>query len=112
MGEDKVNSTEFEKVGRVRSALFSFLSSLRSKPEGLSFSFLRLVAIPIGVIVLFTILIRISGLDLALQEHIYEAGEQSWELGKRPFWKFLYDFGAVPALVAVVASVVGVIVGG
>ena len=112
MGEDKVNSTEFEKVGRVRSALFSFLSSLRSKPEGLSFSFLRLIAIPIGVIALFTILIRISGLDLALQEHIYEAGEQSWELGKRPFWKFLYDFGAVPALVAVVASVVGVIVGG
>jgi len=86
------------------------VSSLKTSPQGDAFSLIRLVLIPIAVVAILTAIIRISGVDLKLERAIYFAGEQSWSLGDNSFWKFLYKFGSIPALMVVVGSVVGLIV--
>ncbi len=111
MKQDQPDAIEIKAGWKVRDSWLSLLSSLKSAPVGDAFSCFRLILIPLGVVAFLTFLIRITGLDLSLQKGIYIAGQQSWDLGRIPFWKFLYDFGAIPALMVLVASVIGIIVG-
>ncbi len=49
-------------------------------------------------------------LDLAIQSHCYVA-EQGWVHGDEFPWGFLYDWGAMPAILVAVGSVVGLVLG-
>ena len=111
MGKNQADLIGVEADRSIHSFWRGFLASLKSAPVGDAFSFSRLILIPLGLVAILTFLIRITGFDLALQKWIYSAGQQTWDLGKIPFWRFLYEFGAIPALITVVASVIGIFVG-
>lgn len=65
------------------------------------------VWLPLLLLMIGTVLIRIYDLDLTIQEAIYTAGGNSWALGDQFFWRTLYQFGTIPALIFALGAVVG-----
>ncbi len=63
------------------------------------------VWIPLVLLTIGTVLIRLNGWDLQIQEWIYEQGEGSWALGDAPFWQMLYQLGTIPALILTLGAV-------
>lgn len=62
------------------------------------------VWIPLVLLILSTVYIRVTGIDLSLQEKIYASGGDSWALGDSFFWQTLYRFGTIPALILTLGS--------
>jgi membrane-associated PAP2 superfamily phosphatase len=110
MGKGTAEQFSFDGRHRFVRSLGRFLTSLRCSPAGQVFPVFRLIVIPAIAVAALTLLIRNTGMDLGIQRAIYTAGEKSWVLGDGKLWQFLYRFGAVPVLVTVVASTVGVFV--
>ena len=65
-----------------------------------------------GLFVLLSLCFVVTDWDLRIHEAIYEAGGEHWELGKAPFWKFLYHvgpyFSVILTLVSLVVWIAGV----
>lgn len=61
--------------------------------------------LPLLLLAVTTVVIWRFDLDLRIQHWIYETGERSWRLGDEPFWKGLYRFGPIPALVVTLGAV-------
>ena len=68
-------------------------------------------AIPLTILAVLTVILRGTDIDLALQRRFYVPGE-GWPMGGEHPWRFLYDYGVIPAwvislgaLAALVASI-------
>lgn len=91
---------------RLKAFFATLLADLESPPIGPRFRPAH-VWLSITLALALSMAARITGADLAFQQAVYEAGDQSWRLGEHPFWRSLYEFGPIPALVAVVLAMVG-----
>lgn len=87
-----------------------FVSLLEDESSGFRFRPILWVLIPLLLLVAATLLFRSTNLDLGLQTAIYRAGNNSWELGKHPFWSAIYDYGNIPAILVIVGSLAGLLV--
>jgi len=61
--------------------------------------------IPLLLLALFTLLFRVTDLDLKLQDFFFVQGE-GWVYGERNPWSFLYHYGTIPATVLAAGSFV------
>lgn len=74
-------------------------SAIDRGPEGKVFRFVPLVLIPLAVLAGLTVFSRLGNFDFEAQKAIYIAGGDSWDFGNRSLWKFLYDYGTLPAAI-------------
>lgn len=74
---------------------------LRSPVGCIGHRFLELV-LPLVLLLASTLVIRVLGLDLLVEEYFFSPGE-GWIYGQLAPWSFLYQYGVLPTVV--IASV-------
>lgn len=82
----------------------SLVADLAAPPSGPRVRPFLEVVLPLLIAAGLTVLVRLTGFDLAAERWIHRVGGGSWALGDHPFWKTLYHGGTVPAALAVFAA--------
>lgn len=65
--------------------------------------------LPLLIGAILTMWIRMSGIDLRLQQLIFESGGDSWAMGNHLFWTLLYRHGTLPAVMLSILGLIGFI---
>ena len=68
-------------------------------------------AVPTLLALLLTWWMTAKGRELAWQAAGYRAEDDSWPIGDRAFWSFLYDFGSYPVIVVCLVAIVVLVLG-
>jgi lipid A 4'-phosphatase len=82
----------------------AFIVDLKEAPSGPRFRLGTMVVAPLVVCLALTFWARFSGFDFGAQALFYRVGGDRWSLGEIPFWRYLYQWGTIPAAVVVFAS--------
>jgi membrane-associated PAP2 superfamily phosphatase len=91
---------------RLQQWFGSLLTDLKKESPEPRFRW-RWVVVPLIVLIVVTILVRLTNFDMAAQKGIYRAGQGSWSFGDHPFWKSLYRLGTIPTTLVVVLALAG-----
>ncbi len=89
---------------RSRERFDRFVADLKMPPSGPRFRLGTMVLAPLVFCLALTFWARFSGFDLGAQTLIYRVGGDQWSLGEIPFWRYLYQWGTIPAAVLVFTS--------
>lgn len=98
-----MSDSTITEAKRGSSFLAKLIQDLGKSPQGPVFSW-SLVWVPLLLLAVVTVIVRLYDLDWSFQTRIYEAGGQSWALGRGAFWSALYQFGTIPALVVTLGA--------
>jgi len=82
----------------------AFIADLKKAPSGPRFRLGTMVLAPLAFCLALTFWARFSGFDLGAQKLIHHIGGDQWSLGEIPFWKYLYQWGTIPAAAVVLTS--------
>lgn len=88
-------------TARCRDWFGALIADLKSPPSGRRFKLGAMVLGPLALGLVLTFWARFSGFDLGAQKLIYHLGGDEWSLGEIPFWKYLYQWGTIPAAIVV-----------
>jgi len=91
---------------RCREWFGAFIADLKSPPSGSRFRPGAMVLGPLALGLVLTFWARFSGFDFGAQKYLYHLGGDSWSLGEIPFWKYLYQWGTIPAAVVVFTALI------
>ncbi|MEO0416631.1 MAG: phosphatase PAP2 family protein, partial [Verrucomicrobiota bacterium] len=87
------------------------LRDCEQKPQGPVFRWFRWVVFPAAFVAAMTIFVKLTNFDLAAEQTIWRAGQDSWEFGTRSLWWFLHAYGTYPAIIVTILCIIGVIIG-
>ncbi len=100
------------RTEKIKHSLFSLVTELSAPLSDKSFrlSSWSMLWLPLVLLVLATLIIRLTGIDYLLQLALYTAAGNSWNIGKHPFWHGLYEYATTPATAITCVSLIGFVI--